>query len=133
MLVVIKITRLKVKRGIGEPIMGTALFLHLTQNPGPLIAWAIYSIGIVLSIMYRKANTRKFTFTLISFGIFLLDYLVSTVASVWIFQDVSADSMSQRMAYLDSLECISTPFWIIAWAMLLMALFKPESDLIEAI
>jgi hypothetical protein len=118
---------------MGKYIMGLVLFSHLTENPGLLISWAVYGIGIVLSIMYRKTNSRKYTITLISFGLFLFLSLVSTVTYVWILQDISAGSMSQRMGYLDSMECFSTPFWIFAWVMLLIALFKPDSDLTEAI
>jgi hypothetical protein len=109
----------------------SSLVYYFIQDPTRIIAWCIYGVGIVLSIIYKN-NSKRYSLVLISFGIFLIDSILESLATFWILQDSSTE-MVQRTQYLETVNCVTTPFWVIAWALLFIALFKPDSKPNEAI
>ena len=93
---------------------------YIVQNPTQMLMWLVYGIGIVLSLRHGNANPKKYTLILIAFLIFLLESIGSALMFVL---TLNFDSLAQGGQYHQAYICITTPFLIAAWTILLVTLF----------
>jgi ABC-type antimicrobial peptide transport system permease subunit len=107
--------------------MEITFWSYIVQNPTQVLIWIVFCIGVVLSILYRKANPQKYTLTLIAFAIFLLDGIGNAIVFI---RATNLESFVQREQSFVAYDCVSTPFWIAAWIMLFIALF--QQNLVQA-
>lgn len=87
--------------------------------------YVIWLGGIVYAIVYRKRHPRASLFAGSALGIMVLNSLISTVFSSY-FQYQSLNglaSMTQYVGKLQMLSIFTIPFSMIAWLLLLIAVF----------
>jgi disulfide bond formation protein DsbB len=104
------------------------LFIGITKISG--LSLFVSIVGLALSIYYRKLNPKKFRFTSIAFGLFLIGAIISGLLSAWIdigSLQASASQSQTAMGY-SAITCISSLFQIAAWVLLFIVIFSPKAN-----
>jgi hypothetical protein len=110
------------------------MFLQEFLSSIPFLA--VWGLGVVLSMMFLRQNRKKFTLTLISFLIFIVNNIGDIYIRSMLLEEISSRSITavQMTSYSSSFRyCVSMPLWIIGWILLLIAIFNPKLDSIETI
>lgn len=106
------------------------IVLFLPQIPH-LILW---TTGIVFSLLFRRANPKKFLLTTISFSIFFLLSLANPFFYSWLGIQFNNDNLSTatQLGYSNFIfGAISQIVWFIAWIILFVAIFSKQYNQIE--
>jgi len=97
-----------------------------------LLLWVV---GLILSIHFRQRNPKKFGFASIAFAVFLIGTIGGIVASSMFYEIIATSAktvpeMTYRLIYW-------IPYWVpiatnvIAWVILLKAIFNRKMDLVS--
>ncbi len=100
----------------------TLLFPRIYSVP----FYIIWLIGIVYAVINREKHPRTSLLAGIAFGILFLENLVSTILSAYFqYQAFSGDVATSRLgSRFTALSLCTLPFAILAWILLLMAIFE---------
>jgi len=99
----------------------TYIFPHLNSLP----YYVIWLGGIVYAVVYRKKHPRTSLFAGSALAIMLLNSVISMVISSY-FLSLSITGLAspgEHARRMSTLSCLSTPFSMLAWFLLLIAVF----------
>ncbi len=109
-------------------LLNSVLFIGITKISG--LSLFVSVVGLALSIYYRKSNPKKFRFTSIAFGLFLIGAIISGLLSAWVdigSMQAGAAQPQTAMGY-SAITCISSLFQIAAWVLLFIVIFSPKAN-----
>ena len=109
-------------------LLNSVLFIGVTKISG--LSLFVSIVGLALSIYYRKSNPKKFRFTSIAFGLFLIGAIISGLLSAWVdigSMQAGAAQSQTAMGY-SAITCISSLFQIAAWVLLFIVMFSPKDN-----